>query len=193
MFRPSQPAEPAAATQAASGTLPGEAHAHCRRHPGRLRLGLHRLNWAVGVTEGWREKRLEMRDVWWQVRHGTGRPAPFHLCEKPEDNPTENTNVIFLILLAFFSDTSGWCVQRQSFKKKKRERDLQGIGPSQDVNTHRSKQKDIWSSLNCLMFCLKWIETLFSPNPNAENNSTCLSHTFSRSNLFILVTLLCSL
>lgn len=47
----------------------------------------------------------------------------FTCVKKTEDNPTENTNVIFLILLAFFSDTSGWCVQRQSFKKKKRERE----------------------------------------------------------------------
>lgn len=46
--RPSEPAEPAAA-QAASGTLPSEAHADGRRHPGRLRLGLHRLNRAVCV------------------------------------------------------------------------------------------------------------------------------------------------
>lgn len=46
MFRPSEPAEPSAAatTSAASRTLPGETHAHCGRHPGRLRLGLHRLN-----------------------------------------------------------------------------------------------------------------------------------------------------
>lgn len=79
-----------------------------------------------------------------------------------------------------------------------------GIGPSQGVSTHRSKVKDIWRSLNCLTsyclwivsifcvpssakfqhLCLKWIQSLFSPNPLQKT-----SHTFSWCNLHLYITL----
>lgn len=112
MSRSSQPAEPAAATPAASGALPGETHARCGRHPGRLRLGLHRLNWAAGGTE--RMKRETYDDRW-------GMELADLL--SPEDNPTENKReVIFLILLAFFLSWYKWMLSFKTIIKKKKTR-----------------------------------------------------------------------
>lgn len=89
--RPPQPAVPAAA-QTPAGTLPGETHADCRRHPGRLWLGLHRLN--RGLETG-------------------GQTALFHLPDKDktDDNPTKKTHL--------FPLQWKWrWVQRQSFNKR---------------------------------------------------------------------------
>lgn len=108
--RTPEPAEPAAA-QAASGTLPSEAHADGGRHPGRLRLGLHRLNRAVCAR---RDRKREA--CWSQVRRETGPPATCHLRGKTRRQ--SKRNLIFFSDRAgvfFFSDTRGWQVQRQSF------------------------------------------------------------------------------
>lgn len=96
--RPSEPAEPAAA-QAASGTLPSEAHADGRRHPGRLRLGLHRLNRAACARRGRKREAC-----WSQVRRETGPPATCHPRGKTRRQSKRNLIFFFfLIVLASFS------------------------------------------------------------------------------------------
>lgn len=228
MFRPPQPAEPAAAAQAASGTLPGETHAHCRRHPGRLRLGLHRINWAAGGTEGrggrdWGWKR----DMWRQVRYGTGRPAPLTCVQKQKtiQQKTKNAESFFWSCWPFLF----WYKRMVSLKTiihKKDEtctgldqakmwsRIVRGrrppealrlvscvIPPSANrVTSHQSVVKLSVNCLNLLRFLLQRVfrvckvsalvpdvnRNLAFTNLPAENHSSCVSHTFSRSDISCL-------
>lgn len=166
--------------------------------------------------------------MWWQVRYGTGRPAPFTCVKKTEDNPAENKRiVIFLILLAFFFWYK-WMVSLKTIIKKKKRLTRDWTKPrckhtsskakghlklselshvvSPSANRVTSRQSVVKSSVNCFLFvffCVFLLQLVShvckvsAPVPEmnrnlvlsklpAENQSTCQSHTFSRSNYFIL-------
>lgn len=95
-IRSSQPAGSTPTKPAAVRTLSGEAHARCRRHPERLRLGLHSLSRTPVGSNQWSEwDELRDKNI---VGFEPGRPA----LNSNEDNLTESRRNIFLSQAGLF-------------------------------------------------------------------------------------------